>query len=165
MSWLFGGGSGKENAGGVTEKVIFENCTIEDAIEIISDFESYVDFIEGNDKAEITKRHDDGKTVDCYWKATIASIKTFEYTLRLTTNETSVEWTETDHGPFKKNRGGWYLKDLGDGRVEATYKVEIELNLWTPAFIKDWLIGKGLPKTLKAFKERIEAHAAKKSKN
>ena len=67
-----------------------------------------------------------------------------------------MSWTETEEGPFKRNRGGWKLKATTDGKgVEATYIALIDFNVWCPGFIKDFLVGKGLNKTLEAFKKRI----------
>ncbi|KAL9652762.1 hypothetical protein ABK040_010795 [Willaertia magna] len=147
-------------AGGVQEKILFENVTIEDCLEVLQDYVKYPEFLEGNNKVSISKSMDDGKVLDVFWNVTI-SIKTVEYTLRLSNLPDGVSWSETDHGPFTKNRGGWKLTQTDKG-VEALYIVYIEFGIFIPGFIKDWLIGKGLPKTLNSFKKRIEEHAAKK---
>ncbi|KAL9653810.1 hypothetical protein ABK040_012871 [Willaertia magna] len=169
LSWIWGGdnNNGEQKTeshlgGGVSEKVVFEGVTIQDCIDVLADYEKYPEFVEGNAEAKITKDvNGDGKTFDVFWKASV-TLFTVEYTLRLTKHDDGVSWTETEHGPFKKNQGNWKLVDLGNGNVEATYTVNIELNMWVPALVKDWLIGKGLPRTLKAFKERIESKAKAK---
>jgi len=127
----------------------------------LSDTNSKLSSIEGCVEARNTKTYDDGKTVDVYWKASVA-ILTTEYTLKLTRHEDGFSWVETDHGPFAKNRGCWKLVDLGNGNVEATYSVNIELNIWVPSLIRDFLVGTGLPRTMTAFKKRIEETKGKK---
>ena len=90
------------------------------------------------------------------WKASVGGILNTEYTLKLKRETDGFCWLETSHGPFAKNRGCWKLVDLGGGKIEATYSVNIELNIWVPALLRDFLIGTGLPRTMAAFKKRIE---------
>ncbi|EFC42632.1 predicted protein [Naegleria gruberi] len=153
-----------EKEGAVVAKIIFDNVTLEQVIQIISDYKSYTEFVEGTNKVEYkdTVEGTDGKCLDVWWNVTVGGLKTVEYTLRLCVFEDGLSWQETDHGPFKKNRGGWKLKPTTDGKgVEATYIALIDFNVWCPGFIKDFLVGKGLTKTLEAFKKRL----AEKFKN
>ncbi|KAG2373572.1 hypothetical protein C9374_012035 [Naegleria lovaniensis] len=143
--------------GALVVNMVFEDVTVQDVMNVLKDYEKYSEFVEGTNKAEITKQvTPDGKVVDVFWNVTIASIKTVEYTLRLACFEDGISWSETDHGPFKKNRGGWKLRPTDDGKgVAFSYIILLEFNIWVPGFIKDFLVGKGLPKTLEAFKKRI----------
>ena len=59
---------------------------------------------------------------------------------------------------MRSNVGGWALRDLGDGRTEATYDVDVvPKGLWVPKSIVNMLTNKSLPSTLEAFKKRAEA--------
>ncbi|KAG2391829.1 hypothetical protein C9374_013314 [Naegleria lovaniensis] len=163
LNWLWGGETKEENplGGGATEKIIFEGVTIIECLEVICDCEKYTEFIEGCVEAKTTKTYEDG-SFDVFWKASVGGIINTEYTLRLKKEgNDGFGWVETSHGPFKLNRGNWKLVDLGNGNVEATYSVNMELNIWVPGLLRDFLIGTGLPRTMKAFKKRIEERKKK----
>lgn len=171
-SWWSGGSSQQPaaqqqnaNAGGVSEKILL-HATIEQAMKVITDYAHYGDFLEGCNRTEIVHQSPDGKVADVFWDVSV-SIKTVEYTLRLTENGDGrgITWTVVDGktGPFVKNVGGWSLKETETpGIIEATYFVDIELNVWVPEFLKNWVLSSGLPATLSSFKKRIEQEAAKK---
>ena len=58
---------------------------------------------------------------------------------------------------MKSNVGGWTLKDLGDGRTEATYGLDVVVKgLFVPGSIRTKLTEGTLPSTLEAFKNRAE---------
>ncbi|EFC43393.1 predicted protein [Naegleria gruberi] len=160
LNWIWGGKEEKKESsglgGGATEKIVFEGVTVKECLDVISNCEKYTEFIEGCVEARKTKDNEDG-TFDVFWKASVGGIINTEYTLRLRVDgDNGFSWVETDHGPFAKNRGCWTLVDLGNGNVEATYSVNIELNIWVPGILRDFLVGTGLPRTMTAFKKRIE---------
>lgn len=88
-------------AEGVSEKVIFD-ATLQQCLDVITDYESYPEFLETLTEAKIVKKSKDGKVVDVYYKATIY-FKTIEYTLSHFHNDTGLTWKHTDHGPFAFN--------------------------------------------------------------
>lgn len=70
--------------GALVVDMVFENVTVQDVMNVLKDYEKYSEFVDGTNKAEITKKvTSDGRVVDVFWNVTIASIKTVEYTLRL----------------------------------------------------------------------------------
>ena len=75
-----------KDEGGIVAEVDFDGVTIQDVLDVLSDYYSYVEYIEGNNKVELKQKvTDDGKVVDVFWNITVASVKTVEYTLRLVT--------------------------------------------------------------------------------
>jgi ribosome-associated toxin RatA of RatAB toxin-antitoxin module len=142
-------------SGGASETVIF-NAPLADCIAVITDYEKYPDYIANMLEAKVVAKTDE--YIDVYYKISV-SIKNVDYTLRHFNDTNGIRWKETEHGPFASNTGGWELKDIGNGQVEAKYTVDISLNIWMPGFVKDWLIGKGLPATLASFKKRIEDYS------
>ena len=53
-------------------------------------------------------------------------VKEIGYTIRLTeTPNTSLSWTLIRGDFMEVNNGSWTLTDLGDGRTQALYSVEI----------------------------------------
>lgn len=154
--------SSSSNAGGVTETILL-NATIEQAMQVITDYEYYSEFLEGCNRTEVVSKSEDGKVQDVFWNVSV-SFKTVEYVLRLTMDEDGkgISWTavEDKAGPFVKNVGGWKLRETDTpGVIEATYSVDIELNVWVPEFLKNWVLSAGLPATLSSFKNRIESLA------
>ena len=59
---------------------------------------------------------------------------------------------------MKSNVGGWTLKDLGDGRTEATYSLNVTVKgIFVPSSIVHKLTEGTLPTTLENFKRRAES--------
>jgi len=121
--------------------------------QVITDFERYPQFVEELKTAKILKREPNFLRVEFAVKI----IKEISYTLDLTTKpDQEVSWT-MHKGFFKKNIGGWKLKELGGGKTEATYEVDVEFGLLVPSSVVKMLQENNLPKMLQAFKKRIEA--------
>ena len=89
---------------------------------MITDYEKYPEFFAEVSKVEIVSRT--GNIVRA--KYTVKLIKTISYVIDLTENENmSVKWNLVESSIMKSNVGGWTLKDLGDGRTEATYGLDV----------------------------------------
>jgi ribosome-associated toxin RatA of RatAB toxin-antitoxin module len=162
-NWLVGSIPSEEkkessgyDAGNVSETIVFD-APLDKCLAVITDYEKYPEFVSGSIDAKIREKRDEG-TILAYYKSNI-SFTTVEYTLEHKVNETKdgITWTHTGDGPWAKNVGGWKLKALSDNKTEATYYVTMELQIWTPGFLKDWIIGNQLPAMLQAFKKRIES--------
>ena len=141
-----------------TRTIVF-NATPEAAYKVITDYEAYPQFLDvvNFERAEILTRN--GNTVDV--KFTLNLIKRVQYTLKLTgTPNTGLDWTLVESGIMKSNIGGWKLRDLGDGRTEATYSVDVVPSTrLIPRRVIAMLTEQSLPATLQAFKKRIEGQA------
>ena len=152
--------------GGISETIVFENVNIKDCMETITDFERYPDFIDGYYNGRIVKQITDPlETTKVEYEVYLKSIvmfNTMEYTVKFIRNGNDLFWIETEHGPFKKNRGGWKLRDLENGNVEATYYVNLEFNEQVPISVKEWLSKKSIPFALRAFKKRIEEYGTRR---
>ena len=94
----------------------------------------YSEFLPEVSKVEILSRT--GNVVRA--KYTVKLIKTITYIIDLTEIEnTSVKWTLVESSIMKSNVGGWTLRDLGDGRCEATYGLDVALKgLFVPGSIR-----------------------------
>jgi ribosome-associated toxin RatA of RatAB toxin-antitoxin module len=126
----------------------------ETVFRVVTDYESYPQFIDEIVEAEILAQS--GDDVDCRFLAEIAK-KRFQYTLRLQhTPFERTRWTLID-GDFKQNSGGWDFQAIQDGnRTHVVYTVEIDLGLFIPKFIVNTLVGANMPKMLEAVKQRAE---------
>ncbi len=118
----------------------------------IVDYNSYPDFVDGMKAVEVS-----GDNV----KYTLSLIKEITYTLKMShkTNQ-EVAWTLVSGDMMKVNNGKWTLKDLGDGRTEVTYSLEVELKGFLPGLgmIEKTLVNTNLPLNMKAFAKRAASH-------
>ena len=144
---------------------VVANVPAEHFFDVVTDFESYPEFIPETVAVEIVKKGKkgkDGKKTDDV-KFSIKVIKKIDYTLRLTSDaeDLTVEWELVD-GPFKSNNGSWEIKGAGKGKTEATYTIDITMGFLVPQSITNMLVGSSLPKMLDQMKERAESTWKKK---
>lgn len=144
---------------GAQQKIII-HATPEKVFAAISDYAKYPAFLEEVTAARIDSRS--GNKVVASFDVDI-KVKKISYTITLTEKENeSVSWTLVRGDFMELNNGSWQLKDLGDGRTEATYTVEIipkvpRLLGKMKDKISKALTEGSLPKTLNAFKNRAES--------
>ena len=143
---------------GAQRKIVIRT-TPDKVFAAITDYEKYPVFLDEVTSARIDSRS--GNTATASFEVDI-KVKKIGYTIKLTekTNE-SVSWTLIRGDFMEVNNGSWQLKDLGDGRTEATYTVEIvpkvpRLLGKMKEKISKALTEGSLPKTLEAFKSRSE---------
>ncbi|MGZ3729543.1 MAG: type II toxin-antitoxin system RatA family toxin, partial [Bdellovibrionota bacterium] len=122
--------------------------------DVITDYEGYVDFVEGLESLEITKRS--GNVVVANYTVSMFG-KKVHYTLKHTeVPKKSLKWEMLEGEFFKFNNGGWDLKAKGDDKVEATYTVDVGFPLLVPKSIVNTLTGTQLPTMMKAFEDRAK---------
>lgn len=123
--------------------------------EVVSDFESYPDFLPDVKKTSVTKK---GKGVQAEFE--ISVIKTIRYTLdfSLVPNK-KVSWTFVKGDVFKDNTGEWTFEEVKKGQTKVTYSVDVDFGLFVPSLITKKLVGSNLPTMMKRFKERAESLA------
>jgi ribosome-associated toxin RatA of RatAB toxin-antitoxin module len=122
--------------------------------DVITDYEGYVDFVEGLEELEVTKR--EGNTVFAKYTVTMAG-KTVRYTLKhVESPKKSLKWEMVEGEMFKHNNGGWDLKAKGDDKVEATYTVDVGFPWFVPKTFVDMLTGTQLPSMMKAFEDQAK---------
>ena len=123
---------------------------------VIIDYKSYPDFVLGVNAIEVLEQDDNGARV----KYSIDMIKKLNYTLKLTHKApNSVSWTFESGDLFKLNQGGWELKDLGGGRTEVTYSIELDIKGFIPGsgMIVNKLTETSLPSMMKSYFERAKS--------
>jgi ribosome-associated toxin RatA of RatAB toxin-antitoxin module len=103
----------------------------------------------------VEKESAEGGTV----KFTINIIKEISYTINLKhIPNKEVSWTLVTGDMMKVNNGKWTLKDLGGGKTEVNYNLEIEFKGFLPGLgmIEKTLVSTNLPMTMKAFSKRAQ---------
>jgi ribosome-associated toxin RatA of RatAB toxin-antitoxin module len=119
----------------------------------ITDYKSYPKFVDGMKSIEVVSEAGDTATV----KFNLNLIKEITYTLKLTGKKNeAVSWSLVSGDMMKVNNGGWKLKDLGNGKTEVTYSLEVELKGFFPGLgmVEKTMVSTNLPLNMKAFAKR-----------
>ena len=137
------------------EQSIDVAVTPEQFFAVVTDYESYPQFLQDIEAAELLRRGEGSAEA----RFTLNLIKRISYTLSLLESSPSeVTWSLKD-GPFKRNDGSWRIEAVSGG-TRATYRIEVAVGVFLPGAIVNRLVGKTLPATLQAFKRRAEQLAA-----
>jgi len=126
---------------------------VEKFYQAIVDYKNYPKFVDGVKGIEVLSQDDHGATV----KFNLNIIKEITYTIKLANKKNeSVSWSLVSGDMMKVNNGGWKLKDLGNGKTEATYHLEVELKGFFPGLgmIEKTMVATNLPMTMSAFAKR-----------
>lgn len=119
----------------------------------VTDYKSYPSFVDGMKSVEVVSQSGEDATV----KFNLNLIKEVTYTLKLSGKKNeSVQWSLVSGDLMKVNNGGWKLKDLGGGRTEVTYHLEVELKGFFPGLgmVEKTMVSTNLPMNMKAFAKR-----------
>lgn len=144
----------------VASRTVIINATPEKVFSVITDYNSYPTFL--NEVVSCTEDSREGNTVVGSFQVDI-KVKTIGYTIRLTEEpNTRLSWTLVRGDYMEVNNGSWALTDLGDGRTQAVYSVEIVPQVpramsFMKKTISKALAEQSLPATLNAFKARAES--------
>jgi coenzyme Q-binding protein COQ10 len=114
----------------------------------IIDYNKYPDFVDGVSAIKVLSQNETSAKVEY----SLNVIKSFKYIINTKMQKpTSVTWTLDSGDLFKKNNGEWKLKDLGNGKTEVTYSLDIDFKLFAPAAILSALTEKNLPVMMQSF--------------
>lgn len=119
----------------------------------IIDYKGYPEFVDGVDSVQVADESKDGATVTM----NLNLIKKISYKIKLNHKEnTEVSWSLLSGDMMKVNNGRWTLKDLGNGKTEVTYSLEVELKGFLPGLgmIEKTLVSTNLPTAMKSFAKR-----------
>ena len=118
-------------------------------------YKQYTDFVDGVKSVIVEKESADGAVV----KFTLSIIKEISYTINLKhIPNKEVSWSLVTGDMMKINNGRWTLKDLGGGKTEVNYNLEMEFKGFLPGLgmIEKTLVNTNLPMTMKSFFKRAQ---------
>lgn len=122
--------------------------------DVIVDYAKYADFVDGVSSTKVLSQNDTSAKVEY----SVNMIKSFKYTLATTqVRPTKVSWVLDSGDLFKKNDGQWLLKDLGGGKTEVTYSLEVDFKMFAPNSILTALTQKNLPVMMESFFKRAKS--------
>jgi hypothetical protein len=67
----------------------------------------------------------------------------------------SVLWNLNSSNLINYNKGGWKLRDLGDGSTLVEYGCDVELKASVPTFVTKFVLGQAFPKMLRTFSKYV----------
>jgi ribosome-associated toxin RatA of RatAB toxin-antitoxin module len=121
--------------------------------DVIVDYAKYPSFVDGVSDVKVISQSETSAKVEY----SVNMIKSFKYTLATSqTRPTKISWTLDSGDLFKKNAGEWKLKDLGNGKTEVTYTLEVDFKMFAPNSILTALTQKNLPVMMESFFKRAK---------
>lgn len=136
-----------------TRTEIFE-VDINKLYDVIVDYARYSEFVDGVSSTKVLSQNETSAKVEY----SVNMIKSFKYILATTQSKpTKVSWVLDSGDLFKKNDGSWTLKDLGGGKTEVTYTLEVDFKMFAPNSILTALTEKNLPVMMQSFYKRAKS--------
>lgn len=129
------------------------NCTPEEFFKIISDYNSYGDFLAEVKECKVVDEKDGKKLVEY----NVSVVKTFKYRLWMTEEPPhKITWTLADGDIFKESNGSWVLEEVDGGKCKATYSVEAKFKGFVPGPIAKGLVNVNLPNMMSSYHKQVK---------
>ena len=121
----------------------------------ITRYEDYPQFVTGCKKVEV-ERKAPGRARAKYFTNILG--KDLWYLLEHTedSEKGEVTWKLVESDLLKVDSGTWTLKDLGGGKTEVTYSIEIEFKIWIPGPVLKTLTATSLPTVISEMDKRAK---------
>ncbi len=138
-----------------TERMLVE-ASPERCFAVVSDIESYPDWVPDLKEVDVLERDDEGRPVVCAFRAAAFGRST-SYTLVYDYSKAPEEfaWVQRD-GDLTNRLDGYYrFRPVDEGRTEITYQLVAELRVPLPGFIKRRAEGNILHAAIRDLKARV----------
>ncbi len=122
---------------------------------VITRYEDYPQFVDGCKSVQV-ERKGAGRARVTYH---VSMMKDITYTLDHEEDPASgkVLWQLVESDFFKKDTGRWELKQLGPGKTDVLYVLDVEFKIPVPGLILNRLVKGSLPSMVKSFEKRAKA--------
>jgi carbon monoxide dehydrogenase subunit G len=140
-----------------TEGTIEIEASPADILTVIADFDSYPDWVDGIKSADVRDRDGDGRPKDVAFEFSAMGF-TATYTLRYEyeAEDRGVRWTTVEASGAVKDVQGEYGLEALNGDTEVTYRLQIELGVPLPGFLKRKADKQAIKTALEGLKKRVE---------
>lgn len=125
-------------------------CTPEQFLKVVMDYEKYPDFLQEVKKCKVLKKEGSKKLVEFH----VSVIKDFSYTLWMHEEASQVTWEFASGDIFKTMKGYWKIKAEGT-KTRGTYGVEATFGMLVPGPIAKALVSVNLPNMISSYHKRI----------
>jgi len=121
---------------------------------VLVDYAKYPEFVDGVNEIKVISQSETAAKVEY----SLYMIKNFKYIININqVRPTGITWTLDSGDLFKKNNGEWKLRDLGNGKTEVTYSLDLDLKMFAPSSIISALTSKNLPIMMESFFKRAKS--------
>ena len=122
--------------------------------DVLVDYAKYPEFVDGVNEIKVISKSETAAKVEY----SINMVKNFKYIINIKqAKPTNISWTLDSGDLFKKNDGAWVLKDLGNGKTEVTYSLDLDFKMFAPSSILSALTSKNLPVMMESFFKRAKS--------
>jgi|SRR5947209_5911158 len=130
-----------------------------DVMGVITDFEAYPDW-SGMKSAKILKKDNQGRGIEVAYEVEAPVVGKASYTLayKYAANDGGCSWTTKEiEGKIKDIKGEYALEELDEDETNVTYRVEIDLDVPLPGFMKRQGAKQIVSQALSGLKKRVES--------
>ncbi len=127
------------------------NCTPEQFLDIVKDYESYPDFLSEVKACKVLENKGGRKLVEF----SVSVVKSFKYKMRMTEKDNQVSWEFSEGDIFKTSTGCWKIEPEGKKKCKAFYSVEATFKTFVPGPIAKALVSVNLPNMIAAYHKRV----------
>ena len=130
-----------------------------DIMEVLVDFESYPDWTDVK-ATKVVNTDAEGKATEVWYEVSQFGI-TAKYTLAYdyADDDGGMTWTtkSVEEGPIKDIQGEYVLEELDEDETKVTYKLEAEVDVPLPGFMKRQGAKQIVNQALSGLKKRVES--------
>jgi ribosome-associated toxin RatA of RatAB toxin-antitoxin module len=130
------------------------NVDLQKLYAVITKYEDYSSFVDGCTKVVVDRSKPELVRATYF----VSMMRDIQYTLDHRADPTTgrIEWTFVDSDFFKSNSGFWQLRELGGGKTEATYSLDVDFKIPVPGFILNRLVKGSLPTMVRSFEKKAQ---------
>ena len=141
----------------IVEKITVD-ADVEACYEVVADIESYPRWQEEFKDVEVLERDDEGYASRGRMRLAAMGLSA-TMVLEYARTDDAITWTLIEGDLITRNDGAYRFEDLGDGRTQVTYELEVESSAPMPGFMRRKLASKIANDSLKNVKKQAEAGA------
>jgi carbon monoxide dehydrogenase subunit G len=140
------------------EETIVIDAPPAEVMDVITDYEAYPEWADVK-SATVRRRGDGGLATEVAFEVDVPLLGRASYTLayRYAPGDAGVSWVTRDaRGAVSNIVGEYLLDDLGDGRTRVTYRLDVELGVLLPGFVRTQGAKRVMENALERLKRRVE---------
>lgn len=139
------------------ERVEEFDLSAEKFFDVITDYESYPDFVDGVSSIKVLSKTESSARVEY----SLNLIKKFTYVLKMEQKRPNrLTWSFESGDIFKSNVGSWEIESLSKNKIRVTYKIEVDIKGFVPGMIVDKLVSHNLPAMMKSYYDEAKSRKA-----
>jgi carbon monoxide dehydrogenase subunit G len=139
------------------ESIVIEAPAAE-VMDVITEYEAYPEWADVK-SVRVLQRGAGGLATEVAFEVDVPLLGRASYTLayRYAPGDAGLSWvTKEARGAVSNITGEYLLDDLGDGRTKVTYRLDVELGVLLPGFVRTQGARRVIENALERLKRRVE---------